>query len=91
MRRRRRAHVGSPQRSGRTGMTGTLALGRSRSPALRPQRQPWWGAIARNGATARQSCLCPAYIHLIVTPVCRTSEYVTGTTPASHPASIMGS
>ena len=26
-------------------MTGTLALGRSRSPALRPQRQPGWGAI----------------------------------------------
>jgi hypothetical protein len=32
-------------------------------------------------ATARQGCLRSAYIHLIATPACRISEYVTGTTP----------
>ena len=32
-------------------------------------------------ATARQGCLRSAYIHLIATPACRVSEYVTGTTP----------
>jgi hypothetical protein len=36
-------------------------------------------------ATARQGCLRSAYIHLIATPACRISEYVTGTTPRRWP------
>jgi hypothetical protein len=31
-------------------------------------------------ATAQQGCLRSGYIHLIATPACRISEYVTGTT-----------